>query len=90
MALTIDGVELEGSWSESQAANPLAVQPAVVEQDGELRVVKLEGPSATPAFGGMRKAEIVEYLSPNGNYKDTTLTKAELIKIAEELHAQKG
>jgi hypothetical protein len=74
MAITVDGVELNVSWVEDQAADPIA--QATAEEK--------------PDFAAMKKAELVEYLAPNGDKLDTTLTKAELIKLAEQLYATKG
>lgn len=38
-----------------------------------------------PDFAAMKKAELVEYISPDGNVVDTTMTKAELVKLAESM-----
>ena len=75
MAITVDGVELNVSWAEDQSVDPIAGPAEPVER---------------PDFTSMKKAELVEYLSPNGNDVDTSLTKAELIKLAEQLFATKG
>jgi len=75
MAITVDGVELNVSWAEDQSVDPIAGPAEPVER---------------PDFTSMKKAELVEYLSPNGNDVDTTLTKAELVKLAEQLFATKG
>ena len=74
MAITVDGVELNVSWAEDQAVVPVSEAAG-----GE-----------KPDFAGMKKAELVEYISPDGNDIDTSLTKAELIKLAEQLFATKG
>jgi hypothetical protein len=74
MAITVDGAELNVSWSEDQAVSPIAAEAA---QD-------------KPDFAAMKKAELVEYLAPNGDKLDTTLTKAELVKLAEQLFATQG
>jgi hypothetical protein len=74
MAITVDGVELNVSWAEDQAVAPVSEAAG-----GE-----------KPDFSAMKKAELVEYLAPNGDKLDTTLTKAELIKLAEQLYATKG
>lgn len=76
MAITVDGVELNVRWAEDQSVDPCA-PPALK--------VKVK-----PDFAGMKKAELVEYISPDSNDIDTTLTKAELIKLAEQLFATKG
>lgn len=75
MALIVDGIELNVRWSEDQAVDPVA--PA-----------KKAAPAEKPDFAAMKKAELVEYLSPDGNDVDTSLTKAELVKLAEALYAQ--
>ena len=76
MAITVDGVELNVRWAEDQSVDPCAPSAPKVK--------------VKPDFAGMKKAELVEYISPNGNDIDTSLTKAELIKIAEQLFATKG
>lgn len=75
MAITVDGVELNVSWVEDQSVDPVATPGELIEK---------------PDFASMKKAELVEYLSPDGNDVDTTLTKAELIKLAEQLFATQG
>lgn len=75
MAITVDGVELNVGWVEDQTVDAVATTDAAIDK---------------PDFASMKKAELVEYLSPNGNDADTTLTKAELIKLAEQLFATKG
>lgn len=76
MAITVDGVELNVRWAEDQSVDPCAPAAPKVK--------------AKPDFAGMKKAELVEYISPDGNDVDTSLTKAELIKLAEKLYATKG
>jgi len=79
VAMKIDGVEFIVNWAEDQLLDPQAPQgPGTSE------------PAAMPDFAGMKKAELVEYISPDGNDVDTSLTKAELIKLAEDLYAAKG
>jgi hypothetical protein len=74
MAITVDGVELNVSWVEDQSVDPVTEVPS----------------GQRPDFAAMKKAELVEYLAPNGDDVDTTLTKAALIKLAEKLYATKG
>ena len=76
MAIEVDGVELNVSWVEDQSVEAVAVTT--------------DPPAEKPDFSVMKKAQLVEYLSPNGDDVDTTLTKAELIKLAEELFAARG
>mgnify|MGYP000904294293 CR=1 FL=1 len=75
MAITVDGVELNVSWAEDQSVDPVATTV---------------DPAEKPDFTSMKKAELVEYLSPDGDDVDTTLTKAELIRLAEKLFATQG
>lgn len=76
MAITVDGVELNVRWAEDQSVDPCASSAPKAK--------------AKPDFAGMKKAELVEYISPDGSSVDTSLTKAELIKLAEQLFATKG
>lgn len=76
MAITVDGVELSVNWSADQSVDPTATTPPVSAEK--------------PNFTAMKKAELVEYLSPDGSDVDTTLTKAELIKLAEALYPARG
>ena len=76
MAIEVDGVELNVSWAEDQSVEAV---PATADT-----------PLEKPDFGAMKKAQLVEYISPNGDDVDTTLTKAELVKLAEELFAARG
>ncbi len=82
MALIIDGVEFNMRWSEDQAVNPKASQ--------DKGKAGKENDASMPDFASMKKAELVEYISPDGNDLDTTLTKAELVKIAEAMHTTKS
>ena len=76
MAITVDGVELNVSWAADQSVGIKNTAPAAALEK--------------PDFAAMKKAELVEYLSPDGSDVDTTLTKAELIKLAEALFAARG
>lgn len=76
MAIEVDGVELNVSWVEDQSV--------------EAVVVTTDAPAEKPDFGAMKKAELTEYLAPNGDAVDTSMTKADLIKLAEELFAARG
>ncbi len=76
MAIEVDGVELNVSWAEDQSVEPV---PATTDE-----------PIVKPDFSAMKKAELVEYLAPNGDEVDTSMTKADLIKLAEELFAARG
>lgn len=74
VAMKIDGVEFNVNWSQDQLLDPVAPQGP-----GTSSVVGM------PDFAAMKKAELVEYISPDGSVVDTTMTKAELIKLAEGL-----
>ena len=76
MAITVDGVELNVSWAADQSVSAKGGEPPVL--------------AVMPDFNGMKRAELVEYLSRDGNDVDTTLTKAELIELAEALFAARG
>jgi hypothetical protein len=79
MALIIDGVELGVRWAEDQS-----LDPKTATKRGDKKA------ATKPEFEAMKKAELVEYLSPNGNSIDTTLTKAELLKLAQDKYAQQS
>jgi hypothetical protein len=81
MALIVDGVELNVRWSEDQSKNPVDQKQAQQAKAAALVNDK-------PDFAAMKKAELVEYLAPNGNELDTTMTKAELLQLAERVFAQ--
>lgn len=76
MAIEVDGVELNVSWVEDQSVEAV---PATADTAIE-----------KPDFAAMKKAELVEYLAPNGDAVDTSMSKADLIKLAEELFAARG
>lgn len=76
MAIEVDGVELNVSWAADQLVGSKNQLPSEAAEK--------------PDFAGMKKAELVEYLSPDGSNVDTTLTKTELIKLAEALYANRG
>lgn len=76
MAIEVDGVELNVSWVEDQSVEAV---PATADT-----------PIEKPDFAAMKKAELVEYLAPNGDAVDTSMSKADLIKLAEELFAARG
>lgn len=72
VAMKIDGVDFNVNWAQDQLLDPEAPQgPGTSEAPG------------MPDFAAMKKAELVEYISPDGNVVDTTMTKAELVKLAE-------
>lgn len=79
VAMKIDGIEINVNWAQDQSLDPADPQgPGTSSSVG------------MPDFAAMKKAELVEYISPDGNVVDTTMTKAELVKLAEALYADRG